>query len=87
MAVQYVDVSEKLPKELFEVVDAVSGLVEELAKGTNIFGAVISKLESLNKAVENAKQIGPDFSEDPGASVLCGGVLAKRIVSALVKKA
>ena len=84
---EFVDTSVKLPKELFEMIDAVAGVVEELAHGQNVFSAVIGKLGALNKAVDNAKGAVDELKLAPGASAMAGGYLAQRVIDALVKKA
>lgn len=87
MSVEMVQVSAQVPKQLSEVVDAVAGLVEELAHGSNVFSAVIAKLGALNKAVEGVKSVPADAQAEPGASAVAVGLLAGRILDALVKKA
>lgn len=83
---EYVQVNGQAPKELHEIVDAVASIVESLAHGQNVFGAVLNSMGKLNIAVDNAKGAGEELKGDPGACALVGGVLVQRILNALVKK-
>ena len=83
---EFVKLEGQVEKELYEMCDAVASVVEGLASGQNAFGAVLSSLQKLNLAVENAKLAVEGLKSEPGAAVLAGGFLAKRIIDAVAKK-